>query len=276
MADIAIPRRLPGRVPVFGTQLRYQLLMLWRAPRAFTSGLILPGALLALELGGHEHNEPLTWLALRVAGLVVFGAAGIAYYTNANSLVVAREEGILRRWRAAPLPAWAYFAPKILAGVLAADLSGAILVYVGRGMAGLHLTSHAILGLLVIGTLGALALAAVGTAVTTVIPTTQSAQPMLMLTYIPVLVISGAFGPLEGLPSWLNRTVTYLPVQPVIDAATRALEHSSGTLVSTHDLAVLAGWTVGCLLFSARFFRWDPHRPARARHSGLSGAARPE
>ena len=37
------------------------------------------------------------------------------------------------------------------------------------------------------------------------------------------------------------------------------------------DLAVLAGWAVTGLAVSARFFRWDPVRPAHARRT-LSGA----
>ena len=59
--------------------------------------------------------------------------------------------------------------------------------------------------------------------------------------------------------------MTYLPVQPVIDAASRALQQSGGAIMSGHDLAVLAGWVVGGLLVSFRFFAWDPHRPAHAR-----------
>ena len=39
--------------------------------------------------------------------------------------------------------------------------------------------------------------------------------------------------------------------------------------MSAHDLAVLAGWVVGGLLVSLRFFAWDPHRPG---HAGAGGA----
>jgi hypothetical protein len=35
-------------------------------------------------------------LAARVAGLVVLGAMSVAYLTHASSLIVAREDGILR------------------------------------------------------------------------------------------------------------------------------------------------------------------------------------
>ena len=60
--------------------------------------------------------------------------------------------------------------------------------------------------------------------------------------------------------------MTYLPAQPLIDAVSRVLQ-GGGTLMSAHDVAVLAGWAVGGLLVSMRFFQWDPHRPRHARQS---------
>jgi hypothetical protein len=41
-----------------------------------------------------------------------------------------------------------------------------------------------------------------------------------------------------------------------------------------HDLPVLAGWEVGGLLVSFRFFAWDPHRPAHAGKAGARTTAR--
>ena len=75
---------------------------------------------------------------------------------------------------------------------------------------------------------------------------------------------------LVGVADGLSAIARYLPAQPMIDAATRALESTGGGvhLMTGHDLAVLTGWTLGGLLVSMRFFAWDPHRPAHARHLG--------
>jgi ABC-2 type transport system permease protein len=266
--------RLPGLIPVIGGQLRYQLTLLMRTPRTLMAGLILPGALLALQLGRVQHigqGAAADVLAARVAGLVVLGAMSVAYLTHASSLIVAREDGILRRWRATPLPAWGYFAGRIAAAVLIADAAALILVLVGVAMAGLHLTAAGIVSLLVAATAGSLALAAAGTAITRLIPSAQGANQLLALTYIPLIIFSGGFGGLSGLPHWLNTLMSYLPAQPMIDAVTRALELGTGQpglSLPGRDLAVLAAWAVGCLLLSVRFFRWDPTRPRHARALG--------
>ena len=271
---------LPGLVPVIGGQLRYQLTLLMRTPRTLMAGLILPGALLALQLGRVQHlgqGAAADVLAARVAGLVVLGAMSVAYLSHASGLVVAREDGVLRRWRATPLPSWGYFAGRIIATVLLADAAGLILVLVGVAMAGLHLTAGAIGGLLLAGSLGALALAAAGTAVTPLLTSAQGANPLLTLTYLPLIIFSGGFGGLSGLPHWLNTAMSYLPAQPMIDAVTRALEMGTGQpglSLPGRDLAVLAAWAVGCLLLSVRFFRWDPTRPRHARATGAGNPAR--
>ncbi len=131
---------------------------------------------------------------------------------------------------------------------------------------------RAIGGLLLAGSLGGLALAAAGTAVTPLLTSAQGASPLLTLTYLPLIIFSGGFGGLSGLPHWLNTLMSYLPAQPMIDAVTRALQPSAG--LSGRDLAVLAAWALGGLLLSVRFFRWDPTRPRHARSAGAGNPAR--
>lgn len=257
-----------AELTVLRSQLRYQLILLARNPRALITALVLPAMLLALELGRVQHlgttQAGMTVLAPRVAGLFVFGAAAIALMSHALTLVVAREDGVLRRWRASPLPAATYFAAKIIITVLAADAAGAVLVLLSVEMAKLHLTGHAVLAMLAAGTLGALALAAAGTAITALISNAQAAQPVLMLVYLPLIFLSGSFGPTGNLPHWVVTAVSYLPVQPMIDALTRGLASSGGTLLPAHDFAVLVAWLAGGLVASILFFRWDPSRPRHA------------
>jgi ABC-2 type transport system permease protein len=254
---------------VLRAQLRYQLILLARNPRALITAVVLPAMLLALQLGRVQHlgttQAGMAVLAPRVAGLFVFGAAAIALMSHALTLVVAREDGVLRRWRASPLPATTYFTAKIVTTVLAADAAGAVLVLLSVEMAKLHLTVHAAGAMLAAGTLGALAFAAIGTAITPLIPTSQAAQPLLMLVYLPLVFLSGAFGPIGNLPHWVATAVTYLPAQPMVDAFTQGLTSGGGALLPAHALLVLVAWLAAGLVASLLFFRWDPSRPRHAR-----------
>lgn len=171
------------------------------------------------------------------------------------------------RSSASPLPRWGYFAGRVTAIALIGVGSGAVIVAVGVAMAGLHLSAGAALVLLVTFVLGAAAWAAAGTAITALVPTAQGANPVLIFTYLPVILFSGGFGSLNGLPHWLATLMSYLPGEPLIDAAAHALQYTGGGVapLAGRDLAVLAAWVVAGVLASIRFFRWDPVRPAHAR-----------
>lgn len=273
MADIDSSGPLPGLGPVLAGQVRYQVTLLLRTPRALLAGLILPGVLLALELGRVQHAGGQTTSGTRLAevvgGLAVFGMLTITYLTHANGLVAAREDGVLRRWRATPLPSWGYFAGRITATVLLADAAALILVLVGIAMGGLRVSGGSVGMLLAATTLGGLAASAAGTAITPVVTSSQGANPMLTLTYIPLVIFSGGFGNLSSLPHWLTTLMSYLPAEPVVSAASDALRNAGGLTV--RDAAVLCAWACGCLVLSMLFFRWEPTRQRRHPDRKIAG-----
>jgi len=260
------PGRPPGTGRLLGAQVRYQMLLLTRNPRAMVLSLVIPVLLLVLSSSRHGHLSPRLEDAL-VAGLATFGLIVTAYVSHAVGLVTSRQEGVLRRWRATPLPTWCFFAGKIAATALIALGSVAIAVAAGAGLYHVHLSTGAAPSLLLVFILGALAWAAIGTAVTALVPTAQSSGPVLMLTYLPVILFSGGLGSVSSEPGWLATAARYLPAQPIIDAATRALQHGGAGLapIPGHDLAVLAAWAIAGVVASVCFFRWDPARPRHAR-----------
>jgi ABC-2 type transport system permease protein len=256
----AIPGALPGTGRVVLAQLRYQVTLITRTPAAFVFGMALPAVLLILQIG--RHHVATATLTTTIGGLVVFGMLAIAYLTYASGLIAARESGVLRRWHAAPVPTWGYFAGRIVASVAMADVAALLLLVVGATMCGLHLTLMAAVSMVIAVTAGAIALASAGTAITPLLPSVQGANGMLAISYLPLLFLAGGFGSVSSLPHWLTRAMTYLPVQPAIDAASRALADPGS--FSGRDLLVLGCWTVACLALSARYFRWDPTRPKHA------------
>jgi ABC-2 type transport system permease protein len=211
---------------------------------------------LLLSLTG-THGGRVAVTAL--AGRVVLGVTLIAYLTHAVGLVVAREAGVLKRWRATPLPRWAYLAGRLCATVAVALASGAVTVGVAVVAFHARVGPGAALGLLLALGFGAVAWAAVGTAVSAFIPSATAAQPVLWLSYFPVMLLSGVLGTVGGVPGWLTGPMRWLPGRPTVDAVTHALAATGATpTVPVHDLAVLAAWAAGALLVSVRLFRWSP------------------
>ena len=265
--------RLPGLIRLLGDQFGYQLRLLARTPRTVFAGLLFPVVILILRSSRNSGHTNGTEGAI-VAGLLVFSVVTTAYLSHATGLVTAREAGVLRRWQTTPLPSWCLFAGRMAAvGVLAAAGSAATVI-VAIAAFGLNLGAGMLPGLLVAIAAGALAWAAAGTAVTPVVPSADAGSLLLSATYIPVMLFSGVLGPATGQPAWLTTLVRYLPAQPMVDIATRALQDTSGVApVPPRDLAVLAAWTVAGVLASVRFFRWQPSRTARTRPAGKTRSA---
>jgi ABC-2 type transport system permease protein len=253
------PARMPSVGRLLTAQIGYQARLL-ASGRAVIIGVGLPVILLIASHGDHTHTG-----ATDLAGFAVFGLTLTAWNTYGVRLVAAREAGVLKRWRATPLPRGCYFLGRILATVVVAVLAGAATVAAGILLYGTHLTVSGALGALVAVTLGAFAWAATATALTAVIPTVEAAAPTMMLTYFPVIIISGIFGAMSE-PHWLSTIASYLPAQPLVHALAVSLGHTAGhPLLPTRDLIVLTAWTVTGLVAAIATFRWEPHRPTQRR-----------
>jgi ABC-2 type transport system permease protein len=259
------PARLPGVGALLGAQVRYQARLLLASGRSLAVGFGLPVILLVASHGKGNHPN--------VAGYAVFGLTIIVFTSYGVRLVADREAGILKRWRATPLPRWCYFLGRILASALVGVMAGAVTVaaaalfygsHLGDGP-NVHLTGTVIVAIVAALILGALAWAAVATALSSLIPTVDAAAPILMLTYFPVVIISGVLGSISE-PHWLSTLATYLPAQPLIDALAHTVRHTAGApFLPTHAVVVLACWAVGGILAASILFRWEPHRPVRRR-----------
>ena len=249
--------RLPRAGTLLAGQVAYHAQVLLRTPRAVVGGMLLPVILLVLRGGAAHlgHAEQ----AVVVAGLATFGVLSTAYVTHASSLVAARQAGILKRWRATPLPPWCFFAGRIAATMLLAAAGGVLTAVVGGADYHLTLTATRLAELAAVLLLGAATWASIGTAASCLIPTVEAAWPLLGLTYLPVVILSGGFGSVGAQAGWLTTAVSYLPVQPVVHGASRALAPGAATtILSLRDVAVLVVWGSAGLVVSQRWFRWRP------------------
>jgi ABC-2 type transport system permease protein len=255
--------QLPGWLALTGQQVSYQLRLLTRSTRSLLAGVLLP--VLVLLMHGTEAGSRSSQFAL-VGGLAALGVISAAFVTHANSLVIGREAGVLRRWRMTPLPPSCYFTGKIVATVIVADAS-AILTACVAALTGAPVSAGGVVWMLIPVTGGALAWASLGTAASAFIPTAEAAYPLLTIAYLPIALVSGAFGQTSQ-PSWLAKAATYLPAGPVIRATAEALRRPfSWPVLSLGQAGVLVAWTAAGLAVALLAFRWGagsaPQRPGR-------------
>jgi ABC-2 type transport system permease protein len=244
-------------------QFGYEQKTFRRAPAAMFFVLAFP-ILLLLIFGSLNRGQHLSQLGgmrftqYYTPAMAAFGVMSSCYANVAGRLVYRRESGVLKRFRASPLPMSALIGGLILSAVL-----------VGAAVAGINLAAgHILYGavlpqrwpeFVVVLVLGSASFCAVGIAVSCLVPSMDSADPIVWGTFMPLVFISGTFFPVPS-NSALSSLASIFPVQHLVRATVSTFNpNASGALPWGH-LAIIAGWGLGGALVALKRFRWDPTR----------------
>src|SRR5436309_14625768 len=105
---------------------------------------------------------------------------------------------------------------------------------------------------------GAASFAALGLAVTTVIPNADASPPVVNATILPLLFLSGIFIPMgDDAPAWMRWVARIFPVKHFADGM------GAGFLnlpFKWRGVLGVAAWGVAGLIRAARVFTWRPTR----------------
>jgi ABC-2 type transport system permease protein len=185
-------------------------------------------------------------------GLIATGFAGLAIV-----LVIRRENGVLKRLRATPLPAWMYIAAVLLTDIIAFALMSACLIALAMILFGASFPK-APASLVVTIVLGGACFAALGVAITGFIRRAEGASAVINAIYLPVAFISGAFFSQQHFPEVLQRVANVLPLTYFIDLVGDVMLKGTPIWDEPKDVAVILVWGVAGALLALRYFRWVP------------------
>ena len=239
-------------------QVRYEQLSFWRNPQSAVFTFIFPVVFVTIigALFGGVSRSPyfggLSALQYYVPTIAALSVLGSCYGQLAVALAMRRQTGILKRARATPLPAWAYFGGLLAHCVLVSVIDIMVIVTVGR-LYGIPFPTHWLaIGLTLV--LGAASFCALGVAVASVISNAEAAPAVAQLVLFPLLFVSGTYMPIHS--QLVNRIAGWLPVRPFNEALTGPFAQHTG--VDWPHLVVLAAWGGVGAIVAIRWFRWDP------------------
>jgi ABC-2 type transport system permease protein len=176
------------------------------------------------------------------------------------SLVIAREDGRLKRSRGTPMPAWVFIAGRVGNSIVTALLMLALLAAIGRILYGVAIPWDRLPAILIALVVGAAAFSCLGIALTAAIPSQDAAAPIVNALLLPLYFLSGIFIPDDQLPSGVIHFADLFPIRHFFEAFFDAYvpPAANGATISWDNLAVVAVWGVVGLALSVRFFRWTP------------------
>ena len=232
-----------------------------REPFAFFFTIVFP-ALLLVVFGAIFGNEPLSewglelgYIDMEVPALAAIIIGSVALIGIPTATSSDRDAGVLRRYRATPLPPLVFITSQVLIQFAMCVVGMTLLVGLGRGLYGLRFqgtAAAAVLGF----TLSAFALFALGYLIASLAPTARVAQTVGMSLFFPLMFLSGAAMPRQIMPEKVRAFGDWLPLTQVVELL-QGLWLGESFADHPAQLAwLLAMLAVGTLV-SARFFRWE-------------------
>jgi ABC-2 type transport system permease protein len=232
----------------------------WRSREAAVFIFAFP-VLLFLLLGsvysGRIFGVPASHALL--AGMIGYGAANTAFAGIAISLVIRREDGILKRLRATPLPTWVLLVGVLISTLIVFAVETVALFVLGSLVYGTPFpdTFLSLAGAVV---LSAACFAALGFATASLLRSSEGASAAVNVILLPMAFISGSFGETRHLPAFLRAVAAVLPLKYAIELVNAVYLRGEHVWEKPWAVAMLVAWGIAGAIVALLKFRWEPRQ----------------
>jgi len=243
---------------LFLHQVRTEQLVYWRSREAAVFTFIFP-LLLFVLLGsvysGHIYGVPASQALL--AALLGYGCAMVAFAGLSITLVLRREQAILKRLRATPLPPVTYVAALLSSTLVVFALETVALFLLGRVVFGTPLPAR-VGSVVLLVVLGAICFAAMGVGLSGLIRSGEGSSAVVNLIVLPMAFLTGAFGPTHHYPRFLRAVGDVLPLKYLVDLSNAVYLHKQSFWSQGTAIGVLLAWGAAGVVTALFKFRWEP------------------
>jgi len=236
------------------TKIRIRLAMRNRMFLFFS--LIFPlGFLLFFSMVyGKGQSDNVAYVLGAVLTMTVMGS----FWGLSVQLVIFREQGILRRFRLAPIGAGPILASSILSNYFLMLPTVAIEALICRWVFHMQTFGNVPVIFLLI-TVGSAAFSSFGLIVASVTNTMQETQIINQIIWMAFLFLSGATFPLTAFPVWIQRVALYIPATYLATGLEDATRNLSSNHADVYEALIALTLGLGVAFeISRRIFRWEP------------------
>jgi ABC-2 type transport system permease protein len=172
-------------------------------------------------------------------------------------IVTWREQGILRRFRLAPIPAASMIGSSVIANMLLILPTVIIELSLARFL--YHVTDFGnVSSIVVLALAGIGSFASLGLIVASVTNTMQETQVINQLLWFAFIFVSGATVPIAELPKVAQRVALFLPATYLVSGLQRAMVDRKSVFSLGVEIGSLLAWGALAFFISSQLFRWEP------------------
>lgn len=235
------------------TRMRVQLAL--RNKMFFFFSIVMPLGFFFLYSAVFAKSVPreVAFLLGPVLALNVMGS----FWGLSATLVMFREQGILRRFHVTPATATDMLVSSILANY--ALTLPTVLVEVLLAKFLFHVPSLGdLLSVFLLVSIGTISFGSLGLVIASVTNTMQETQVLNQLLWLPLIFLSGATIPFTYLSKTVQHIALFLPATYLVHGLKLAIVDNSGPAKLLISLGSLTVWFLLTLFLSSQLFRWEP------------------
>jgi ABC-2 type transport system permease protein len=239
-------------------ELQTEQRLYWRSRESAVFTFIFPLMLFVLlgsVYSGRIYGVPASQALL--AALLAYGCVMVAFAGLAITLVIRRENALLKRLRATPLPPATFVAALVVSTFLVFAIQVVAMFLLGRAVFGTPFPTR-VGSLALIVALGVACFAALGVGLSGLVRSAEGSSAVVNLIVLPSAFLSGAFGPTQHYPTFLRDIGAVLPLKYLVDLTNAVYLHHHAFWSRPGAIGILAAWGVAGLALAAFKFRWEP------------------
>src|SRR5882762_7242704 len=195
-------------------------------------------------------------VVLVVTMVIVLGIIGSGLFGAGMRAVQEREENILRRYKVTPITPVPLLCASIAMGVLLYLPTVAIMLFLAHILYGMPVPGN-LLSLFLFVCFGAAAFRSLGLIIAAVVNSSQEANILIQIVYMPMLLLSGATFPLWIMPTWLQIVTQFIPASYLVTGMSGILQRGETVAQNYKSAAALVVTMLVGLFIATKLFRWE-------------------
>jgi ABC-2 type transport system permease protein len=241
-----------------------------RTPTFLFFSLTMPILFLigAIIFFGRGNSTIVPYLLGAILSITVMGS----FWGLSIQLVTFREQGILRRFRLAPIGPGAMLGSSIISNYFLVLPTVLLEFLISRYV--FHMRTWGNLWqVFLLVSIGAATFASLGLIVASVTNDMQETTVINNIVWSAFLFISGATLPVPIMPGWVQKVTLFLPATYLTMGLEKAMGRSAGPREIVEDVVALVLGLAISFIVSQQLFRWEPEEKIRGKRKLWAAAA---
>jgi imidazolonepropionase-like amidohydrolase/ABC-type multidrug transport system permease subunit len=197
-----------------------------------------------------------------VTMVTTIGVLGTGFFGAGMRAVQEREENILRRYKVTPITPVPLLLASIAMGVILYLPTVALMLFLAHELYGMPVPGN-LFSLFLFVCFGVAAFRSLGLIIAAVVNSSQEANVLIQIVYMPMLLLSGATFPLSFMPNWLQIVTQFIPASYLVTGMSGILQRGEAIAQNYKSVFALVVTFFVALFISTKLFRWEKEERLR-------------